>query len=66
MLRMLHTACHIPVEPQFEVYDGQGLFVARGTSGSREPQRCMSTTAMSISSAIDNARTLAASAGSAM
>jgi hypothetical protein len=30
MLRMLHIACHIPVEPQFEVYDGQGLFVARG------------------------------------
>jgi hypothetical protein len=30
MLRMLHIACGIPVEPQFEVYDEHGQFVARG------------------------------------
>lgn len=29
MLRMLHWACDVPVEPQFEVYE-DGIFVARG------------------------------------
>ena len=30
MLRMLHVACEVPVEPQLEVFDETGAFVARG------------------------------------
>lgn len=30
LLRMLHVLCEVPVEPQFEVYDDRGVFVARG------------------------------------
>ena len=29
MLRMLHVACDVPVEPQHEVFDEAGLFLAR-------------------------------------
>jgi hypothetical protein len=27
---MFHVLCDVPVEPQFEVYDERGVFVARG------------------------------------
>ncbi|MGE5719954.1 MAG: hypothetical protein ACM3XQ_08770, partial [Nocardioidaceae bacterium] len=30
VLRMFHVLCDVPVEPQFEVYDERGVFVARG------------------------------------
>lgn len=30
LLRMFHVLCEVPVEPQFEVFDEQGVFVARG------------------------------------
>jgi very-short-patch-repair endonuclease len=30
LLRMFHVLCQVPVDPQFEVYDGRGAFVARG------------------------------------
>jgi hypothetical protein len=30
LLRMLHVACGVPVEPQYGVYDEDGRFVARG------------------------------------
>lgn len=30
LLRLLHVACDVPVEPQHEVYDDHGAFVARG------------------------------------
>ena len=30
MLRMLHVACDVPVEPQHRVFDSYGRFVARG------------------------------------
>lgn len=30
VLRMFHVLCDAPVEPQVEVYDGRGVFVARG------------------------------------
>lgn len=30
MLRMLHVVCDVPVEPQFEVFDDNGVFLARG------------------------------------
>jgi hypothetical protein len=30
MLRMFHVLCGAPVEPQHEVHDGRGVFVARG------------------------------------
>ena len=30
LLRMLHVVCEVPVEPQHELYDDQGRFVARG------------------------------------
>lgn len=30
LLRLLHIVCDVPVEPQFEVRDGRGVFVARG------------------------------------
>ena len=30
MLRMLHVACDVPVEPQYQVFDENGAFVARG------------------------------------
>jgi hypothetical protein len=30
LLRVLHLVCDVPVEPQFEVYDEHGLFLARG------------------------------------
>lgn len=30
LLRMFHVLCEVPVVPQREVYDAQGLFVARG------------------------------------
>jgi len=30
VLRVFHVLCEVPVEPQFEVYDGEGRFVARG------------------------------------
>jgi hypothetical protein len=30
LLRMFHVLCDVPVEPQFEVYDERGVFVARG------------------------------------
>lgn len=30
LLRMLHRACDVPVEPQYEVYDEHGTFIARG------------------------------------
>lgn len=30
VLRMFHVFCEVPVEPQVEVYDDQGIFVARG------------------------------------
>lgn len=30
LLRVLHRVCDVPVEPQFEVYDDYGAFLARG------------------------------------
>lgn len=30
LLRMLHEACDVPVEPQVEIFDDDGSFVARG------------------------------------
>ena len=30
LLRAFHVLCEVPVEPQFEVYDERGVFVARG------------------------------------
>jgi len=30
LLRVLHVVCDVPVEPQHELYDDQGRFVARG------------------------------------
>ena len=30
VLRMLHVACDVPVEPEHELYDASGMFVARG------------------------------------
>lgn len=30
LLRVLHVVCEVPVEPQHEVYDDRGVFVARG------------------------------------
>ena len=30
LLRVFHVLCEVPVEPQFEVYDDGGVFVARG------------------------------------
>lgn len=64
LLRELHRVCEIEVEPQREVLDADGSFVARGDSGWWAPRCSTSTTGPTTSSARRSARTASATGAS--